>query len=64
VNKRHEKTQIKFYKGMAVTKFAYGSEIWALTKKLEERIEIAEMNFLRNVAGYKRIDQINSKIRE
>jgi hypothetical protein len=45
--------------------FTYGSEIWTLTKKQEARIETAEMNFLRSVAGYKRIDQMrNSKIRE
>jgi hypothetical protein len=34
-------------------------------KKQEASIETVEMNFLRSVAGYKRIDQTrNSKIRE
>jgi hypothetical protein len=65
LNKKTRKdTQIKLYKAMAVPTFAYGSEIWTLTKKQEARIETAEINFLRSVAGYKRIEQINSKIRE
>jgi hypothetical protein len=29
----------------------YGSKIWAITKKLEAKIETAEMKFLRSVAG-------------
>jgi hypothetical protein len=50
---------------LAVPAFTYGSEILTFTKKQEARIETAKMNFLRSVAGYKRIDKIrNSKIRE
>jgi hypothetical protein len=43
---------------MAVPALAYGSEIWAITKRQEAKIETAEMKFLRSVAGYTRKDQI------
>jgi hypothetical protein len=63
--KKKKETQIKFYKAMVVPTFTYGLEIWTITRKKEARIETAQMNFLRSVAGYKRIDQIrNSKTRE
>jgi hypothetical protein len=39
---------------MVVPTFTYGSEIWTLMRKQEARIETAEMNFFRSVAGCKR----------
>jgi hypothetical protein len=51
---------------MAVPTLTYGSEIWTITKKKqEEKIETAEIKFLKRVAGYRRKDQIrNTEIRE
>jgi hypothetical protein len=65
LNKKTRKyIQMKFYKAMAVHTFTCGSEIWTLTGEEEEeekaRIDTAEMNFLRSVAGYKK-DRPNKK---
>jgi hypothetical protein len=35
--KTRKDTQIKFYKAMAIPTFAYGSEIWTLKKKTENK---------------------------
>jgi hypothetical protein len=49
---------------MTVPTLTYGSEI-STVKKQETKIEIAEMKFLRSVAGYRRKDQMrNTKGRE
>jgi hypothetical protein len=64
-NKIRKETQIRFYQATAVPALTYGSEIWAITKKQEGKIETAEMKFLRSVAGYTRKGQIrNTTIRE
>lgn len=35
----------------------YGCETWTLTKKIYQRIKVAELKLLRAVAAYKLIDQ-------
>jgi glutathionylspermidine synthase len=48
---------------MAVYTFTYGSETWIIQQ--QQKLETAEMKFLKSVAGYTRKDQIrNTKIRE
>jgi hypothetical protein len=58
-NKLRKDTQMKFYKVTMVPKLIYKSKIWTTTKKQEAKIETAEMNFLRSVAGYTRKDKKN-----
>jgi hypothetical protein len=45
-----------------------GSEIWTITKQkksIEAKVQTAEVNFFRNIAGYTRKEQVRStKIRE
>jgi hypothetical protein len=49
---------------MAVPTITYGSDIWIITTKREAKTEIAEMKFLRSVAGYTRNKQLNIKTRK
>jgi hypothetical protein len=42
---------------MAVTVLLYGSETWTLRKRDWNRIQAAEMKYLRTVKGCKRLDQ-------
>ena len=37
---------------MAVPALLYGSEVWITTSKQVQRINTAEMRFLRNIVGY------------
>jgi hypothetical protein len=60
--KTRKETQIKFYKVMAIPTLTYSSETWTLTKKQRQKIETAEMKFLRNVAGYTLKDQIRNTV--
>lgn len=50
--KTRKRTQITFYKVMAVRILFYGNEAWVLTKKERSRIHAAAMEFLGSVEGY------------
>ena len=45
-------TCLNFFKTVALPTLLYGSENWTLTKGQPNRIQAAEMRFLRHVAGY------------
>ena len=63
-NKTRQETRIKFYNTIAVPTLLYGSENWIHTRKMDSRIQAAEMRFLRNVFGCTRLDRIrNTDIR-
>jgi hypothetical protein len=47
---------------MAIPLLTYSSETWTLTKKQRQKIETAEMKFLRNVAGHTLKDQIRNTV--
>ena len=50
---------------MAVPIITYGSETWTMTAQQTARIQTAEMNFLRPIAGYQRINKKqNREIRQ
>lgn len=46
---------------MAASLLLYGYEHWILTKQQVERIETAEIRFLRGVAGYTLLDMRRNK---
>jgi hypothetical protein len=46
------RSQIKFYKLMAIAVLTYGSENWSLNRSDKRKIEAGEMRFLRPMAGY------------
>jgi hypothetical protein len=50
-------TQIKFYKVIARPTLLYASETWVTTTRDMNRLEAAEMRFLRSVKGYTRLDK-------
>ena len=60
-NKCRPETQLKFYKVMAVPVGLYASETWTLRKVDEQRIQTAEMRFLRSVRGVTRRDRLRNE---
>jgi hypothetical protein len=53
---------MKFYEVIARPTLLYGSETWTTTKWDVNRLEEAEMRFLRSVTGYTKLDKIKSEI--
>jgi len=53
---------MKFYKVVARPKLLYGSKTWVNMKRDMPCLEAAEMQFLRSVKGYTRLDKIRSKV--
>ena len=54
-------TKIKFYKVMAIPVLTHASETWAITGKEKQRVQTAEMNFLRHVSGYRLRDRMRNE---
>jgi hypothetical protein len=59
--KTRKETNLKFYKIIAVTVLLYGSETWTLRKRDWNRIQAAEIKYLRTVKGCTRLDQIRNE---
>jgi hypothetical protein len=57
-NKTRTETKNKFYKVMAVSAGLYSSWNWVLTEKDKNRIQAAEMRFLRSTMGVTRQDKL------
>ena len=56
---------LKFYKVMSVPIIMYGSETWVMNKKEKQKVQSAEMRFLRKVANYSLEDRKrNTEIRQ
>jgi len=53
---------MKFYKVVARPSLLYGSETWVTTKRDVTGLEAAEMDFVRSVTGYTRLDKIRNEI--
>jgi cyclopropane fatty-acyl-phospholipid synthase-like methyltransferase len=60
--KIRKEIQIKFYKTVATPTLTYSSKTWTLKKKQGHKIEIAELKFLRTVAGSTLKDQIGNTV--
>jgi hypothetical protein len=60
-NKTRKETNLKFYKIMPLPVLLYGSETWTLRKREWNRIQAAEMKYLRTVKGCIRFDQIRNE---
>jgi hypothetical protein len=59
--KTRKETNLKFYKIMAVPVLLHGSKTWTLRKRDWNRIQAAEMKYLRTVKGYTRLDKIKNE---
>jgi hypothetical protein len=53
---------MKFYKVLARPILLYGSETWVTTTRHMTGLEAAEMQFLRSIKGYTRLDKIRSEV--
>jgi hypothetical protein len=56
-----KETNLKFYNIIAVPVILYGSETWTLRKRDWNRIQAAEMKYLRTVKGCASLDQIRNE---
>jgi hypothetical protein len=59
--KTSKETNLKFCKIISVAVPLYGSETWTLRKRDWNRIQAAEMKYLRTVKGCTRLDQIRKE---
>jgi hypothetical protein len=50
-------TPIKCYQVMAFATLLYGSECWEIRKRDMQKLKTVEMQFLKSVKGYKRLDK-------
>lgn len=60
-NKTRKDTRVKLYKTMATPVLMYGSETWTPTQTDLNKIQTAEMRFLRRVKGCSRLDHIRNQ---
>jgi hypothetical protein len=60
-NKTRTETQIKSHKVMAISVGLYGTDNWVLTEKDKNRIQAAEMRFLRSTMGVTRQDRLTNE---
>ena len=61
-NKAADKVKRKIYKKMVIPLMLYGIEVMALTKRHEEKMEMAEMKMLRWSLGLKKPDRIRNEM--
>jgi hypothetical protein len=58
-------TKLRIHNITAKTALKYGSETWMLNKRDKQRLEAAQMRFLRPLLGYTKLDrQRNVDVRE
>ena len=56
---------MQVYNAMVVPMMTYGCESWVLREKEKSRVQAAEMNVLRKVAGVTRLEHIrNEEVRQ
>jgi hypothetical protein len=58
--KTRKETNLKFYKVMAIPVLLYGYETWTLKKTDRNRIQAAEIKYLRTVTGCCKIYQLRN----
>ena len=59
------KAKMQEYNAMVVPMMTYGCELWVLREKKKSRLQAAEMNVLRKVAGVTRLEHIrNEEVRQ
>ena len=57
---RYVVTQLRIYNIKAKAALKFGSEAWVLKKREEQRLEAAQMKFLRNLLGITKLDKENN----
>ncbi|TWW67270.1 hypothetical protein D4764_02G0003110 [Takifugu flavidus] len=60
-----QKAKLSIYRSIFVPTLTYGHELWVMTERTRSRVQVAEMSFLRRVAGLSLRDRVRSSaIRE
>jgi hypothetical protein len=52
-----KKTKLRVHNITAKAALKFGSEVWLLKKIDEQRLEVAQMNFLRHLQGITKLDK-------
>jgi len=52
----NKETKLRIYKITAKAAFKFGSEAWVLKKRQEQRLEAAQIKFLRHLLGMTKLD--------
>jgi len=61
----NKETKLRIHKITAKAALKFGSEVWVLKKREEQRLEAAQMKFLRHLLGITKLDkEKNQSIRE
>jgi len=60
----NKETKLRIYNITAKAALKFGSEAWVLKKREEQRLEAAQMKFLRHLLGITKLDKENQCIRE
>ncbi|KAK3542555.1 hypothetical protein QTP86_029613, partial [Hemibagrus guttatus] len=56
------KAKLSIYQSIYVPTLTYGHELWVMTERVRSRIQVAEMSFLRRVAGSSLRDRVRSSV--
>ncbi|KAK3575585.1 hypothetical protein QTP86_030518 [Hemibagrus guttatus] len=56
------KAKLSIYQSIYVPTLTYGHELWVMTERVRSRIQVAEMSFLRRVAGCSVRDKVRSSV--
>ena len=55
-----QKAKLSIYRPIYVPTLTYGHELWVVIKKVRSRTQVAEISFLRRVAGLSLTDRVRS----
>ncbi|KAK3526405.1 hypothetical protein QTP70_025434 [Hemibagrus guttatus] len=56
------KAKLSIYQSIYIPTLTYGHELWVMTERIRSRVQAAEMNFLRRVAGRSLRDRVRSSV--
>ncbi|TWW62225.1 hypothetical protein D4764_04G0008720 [Takifugu flavidus] len=59
-----QKAKLSIYRSIFVPTLTCGHELWVMTERTRSRVQVAEMSFLRRVAGLSLRDRVSSAIQE
>ena len=60
----NKETKLRIHNITAKAALKFGSEAWVLKKREEQRLEAAQMKFLRHLLGITKLDKKNQCVRE
>ncbi|KAK0156594.1 putative uncharacterized transposon-derived protein F52C9.6 [Merluccius polli] len=56
------KAKLSIYQSIYIPALTYGHELWVMTERTRSRVQVAEMSFLRRVAGLSLRDRVRSSV--